>query len=170
MPIACPPPAWTAGDPADSALQMQNLQSANPHLRRRAEEALGRANVTASVPAILTALSKPNMDRFLFHSLTYALLQIQDPGATRAGLVSANATVQAEALFALEQMPGGDLVETDAIARLGSDDVRLREAAAFVVARHPAWAAELTPVVCRALESGTGGRRDFKERAARLSR
>ena len=157
MPVACPPPVWTAGDPADSALQMQNLQSANPHLRRRAAEALGRAKVTASVPAILTALAEPNMDRFLFHSLTYALLQIQDPGATRAGLVSANATVQAAALFALEQMPGGDLVVTEVIARLGSDDVRLREAAAFVVARHPAWAAELTPWFARRLKVEPAG-------------
>ena len=157
VPVAMPAAQWLVGDPTDAALQIKNLESPNPQIRRRAAEALGRAKVRTAVPGILAALAAPEVDRFLFHSLTYALLQIQDPSGTRGGLASSNATVQAAALFALDQMTGGDLLSSEVIPRLGSEDARLQEAAAFVVARYPAWASELVPWFAGRLQANPTG-------------
>lgn len=144
VPLASPPPQWTIGDPKDTALQISNLRAPDLHMRRRAAEALGRAKASTAIPALLEALVAPDVDRFLFHSLTDALRQIQDAASTRPALSSGHPTVQAAALYALEQMPGGGLVAPEVIALLGASDARLQEAAAFVVGRHHEWAPELT--------------------------
>ena len=140
---ACPTPQWSAGDPADMAQQIKNLSAADLHVRRRAAEALGRSHAVGAVPAILQSLAASEPDRFLFHALTYALLQMQDPAATRAAFQQENATVLAAALYALEQMPGGQLTASETLPRLGSRDERLRDAAFFVLNRHRDWASEI---------------------------
>ncbi len=156
VPVASPPPQWTIGEPDDSELQIKNLRASNPHIRRRAAEMLGRARVDAAVPALLNALTEPDVDRFLFHSLTISLQQIKNVTGTRAGLSSANPTQQAAALYALEQMPGGRLVPDEVVGLLGATDTRLQEAAAFVVVRHREWAPELMPWFSQRLESLSG--------------
>jgi len=156
IPVACPPPQWTIGEPGNTELQIRNLRAPDAHIRRRAAETLGRGQVRAAVPALLEALAAPDVDRFLFHSLTYALLQIQDATGTRAGLSSAHPTAQAAALYALEQMPGGKLTAPEVIALLSASDARLQEAAAFVVTRHREWAAELTPWFRQRLQALAG--------------
>ncbi len=163
VPVACPPARWTIGDPADSALQVKNLGSPDAQVRRRAAEALGRAKAKESVPEILAALALPDLDRFAFHSLAYALLQIQQPEPTRVGLVSANPGVQAACLYALEQMPGGNPAASQVIDSLGSSDARLQEAAAFVVARHADWAGDLIPWFTRRLHDSPGGDEVFEQ-------
>jgi putative heme-binding domain-containing protein len=145
VPAACPPSQWTAGDPADTTQQLANLKSSNLHLRRRAAEALGRAHVKAAVPALLEALAAPEVDRFLFHSLTYALLEIGDPPATRVGLASTHSRVQQGALYALAQMPNGALGAAEVITRLEASDEGLRAAALFAVEHRREWAADLVP-------------------------
>ncbi|HEV7869041.1 MAG TPA: hypothetical protein VGO90_15245, partial [Chthoniobacteraceae bacterium] len=145
IPTACPTPRWTTGDAADTGLQIANLREGNPHVRRRAAEALGRAQAVGAAPGLLEALGAPDVDRFLFHSLTYALLQLRDPISVRPGLRSPHATTQAAALYALEQMPEGKLTVSELIPLLGTADPRLQEAAVFVVVRHRDWATELMP-------------------------
>ena len=157
VPVACPPAQWSAGDTTDTARQLANLKDPNPHIRRRGAEALGRARVAAAVPALLEALAAPDVDRFLFHSLTYALFEIGDPSATRAGLTSAHPRVQQAALYALAQMPNGGLAAADAVARLDASDAGLRGAAVFAVERHREWADELTPWIREKLASPEAG-------------
>ena len=53
-----------------------------PHDRRLAAEVLGRINDRAAIPALLDALASP-ADRFVEHSLIYALIEIADRDATR---------------------------------------------------------------------------------------
>ncbi|MGV3532507.1 MAG: hypothetical protein ACO1QR_09060, partial [Chthoniobacteraceae bacterium] len=143
IPVTHPPAAWTIGDPADTAAQIANLSAPDAQVRRRAAEALGRAKAVASVPSLLEALAAPDVDRVLFHSLAYALLQMGDAAGVRPALESANASVQAAALYALEQMPEGRMAANEVIARLSATDARLQEAALFVVGRHQEWAPEL---------------------------
>ncbi|MDB6155240.1 MAG: dehydrogenase [Chthoniobacteraceae bacterium] len=156
IPASTPSPLWTVGDPSNAELQIKNLESLNPHVRRRAAEILGRIHARAAVPALLKALAAPNVDRFLFHSLTYALRQIQDPAAIRPALLSTNPAVQAAALYALEQMPEGNLTAAKVINLLAAGDPRLEEAAAFVVVRHREWAGELKPWFIQRLQTVAG--------------
>jgi putative membrane-bound dehydrogenase-like protein len=118
-------------------LRNESLQN-----RRVAAEALGRLGDPAAVPALLAALGE-RTDRVLDHSLTYALIEIDDPGRTRAGLSSPNPAVRRAALAALDQMDGGGLGVKQVAAELSSPNTALRETAAWIVRRHPEWGGDL---------------------------
>lgn len=143
VPPSCPPPQWTIGDIANVDLQIQHLSDSDLHVRRRAAEALGRAHAKAAVPALLEALAAADMDRFLFHAYTYALLQIGDVEATRVALQQGHPVVVAAAVYALEQMPDGKLTAPEVIEKIDTDDESLREAAMFAVQRHLDWNTEI---------------------------
>lgn len=102
------------------------------HERRREADRLG-------VPALLESLARP-VDRHLDHALIHALIRLGDPAATAKGLASPNANTRRGALLALEQMKGGALTAEAVLGLLGVDDEPLRDAAAWVLARHPEWA------------------------------
>src|SRR5205085_12549541 len=73
------------------------------------------------------------------HSLTYALIAINEPVETARGLSSVNPQVRRAALIALDQM---DDAKPDAAAvakALTESDAPLRETAAWIAARHPEW-------------------------------
>ena len=55
--------------------------------RRSAAEALGRIGDKTAVPHLLAAAAQAD-DRILQHSVTYALIELNEAEATRAGLVS----------------------------------------------------------------------------------
>jgi putative heme-binding domain-containing protein len=118
------------------------LKSATPHNRRAAAEALGRIGDRDTVGDLLAALAEPK-DRFLEHSLIYALIEIGDRERTVAGLSSPNVRIRRAALIALDQMDGGNLDVKDVIPELASNDPVLRETATWIVGHHPAWGAEL---------------------------
>src|SRR5207237_6068470 len=121
---------------------IKRLPSLPPQNRRAAAEALGRIGDRSAVPALLAALGEPN-DRFLAHSLTYALIEIGDGKATAAGLDSPNPRTHRAALIALDQMEGGKL-DGEALAKeLGSEDAAIKEAAWWIVGRHPEWGPRL---------------------------
>ncbi|HZT78786.1 MAG TPA: HEAT repeat domain-containing protein, partial [Gemmataceae bacterium] len=118
------------------------LKQPSPHNRRAAAEALGRIGDRSAVPALLEALGRPD-DRVLEHSLTYALIEIGDRDGTAAGLRSDNPRIRRAALIALDQMDGGGLAAATVAKELTSPDPRMKEAAAWVVGRHPNWGGEL---------------------------
>ena len=72
------------------------------------------------MPALLAASSAPN-DRALEHSLTYALIEIADPGSTAAGLKSEDPRILRTAVVAIDQMDGGRLepAKVAELARFG---------------------------------------------------
>ncbi len=118
------------------------LTASSSHNRRGAAEALGRIGDKAAVPALLGALAATD-DRFLEHSLTYALIEIADRDATAAGLKSANASVRRATLTALDQMDGGGLTADVVAPHLVSPDAATRETASWIAGRHPEWGGAL---------------------------
>ncbi|MEX0613792.1 MAG: PVC-type heme-binding CxxCH protein [Pirellulales bacterium] len=110
--------------------------------RRVAAEALGRIGKRAAVSPLLSAAANAD-DRILQHSITYALIEIADPAATRAGLVSDSPGKLCSALIALDQMSGGGIDARQVIPLLSSQEERVSKTARWLVALHPEWGSEL---------------------------
>jgi putative heme-binding domain-containing protein len=110
--------------------------------RRAAAEALGRVGDVSTVAHLLAAAAEAE-DRILQHSITYALVELDQPAATRAGLKSESSRAVAISLIALDQMPSGDVTADEVISLMGSEDESLRRAALWLAARHVEWGGEL---------------------------
>ena len=121
------------------------LTAEDPHLRREAAALLGRNRIREAVPVLLQALAQSGADRFLFHAYTYALMEIGDPAATRSGLTSTHPAARAGALYALAQMPDGNLTPAEVLPFLDSADDFLAETCLFVIERHRDWASGFIP-------------------------
>jgi putative membrane-bound dehydrogenase-like protein len=111
--------------------------------RRLAAEALGRIGEPGAVPHLLRSAGQDN-DRVLQHSLTYALIEIADPAATKAGLLSDAPGTVATAIVSLDQMPGGGIKPEQVIPLLNSHDSGLRDTARWLLTQHPEWGGELS--------------------------
>jgi putative heme-binding domain-containing protein len=122
------------------------LRGPSAHNRRVAAEALGRVGDKSAVPALLQAAGEAN-DRILEHSLTYALIEIGEPEATRAGLLSVNTRTKRAALVALDQMDGGGLDPKLVAGLLASAEPVLNDTAVWIVGRHRDWAPALAGVL-----------------------
>ncbi len=128
MPVSVPPPRWAAGNPAEYDEQISLLQHQNPHLRRRAAEALGRLGNSAAIPHLLAAAAEAS-DRFLQHAVSFALIQLHDPKLTREGLHAGPPRTAAAAIVALDQSQRNILTPADVLPHLGSTEPWLHEAA-----------------------------------------
>ena len=122
---------------AGPLLQAQ-LPTAGPALRRAIAEALGRLGDSTAVESLLGAVGVSG-DETLTHSLTFALIEIADPAATRAGLDSASPRIRRAAMIALDQMQGGGLPPDAVVPLLSSSDPLLRDTASWIVGHHPDW-------------------------------
>jgi putative membrane-bound dehydrogenase-like protein len=114
----------------------------SPANQRVAAEALGRIGTASAVPHLLTAAGQAK-DRILQHSVMYALIELNEPSATRTGLASAEPGTVAAALVALDQMPGSSVEPDQVIPLLSSSDDGLRHTARWLVTQHPEWGDEL---------------------------
>lgn len=114
------------------------LRSGSRMNQRVAAEAIGRMGDARQVVKLLTAAGSSS-DRGRDHAVIYALLELHDAAATSAGLKDPNPNVQRAALFALDQMPDGKLAPQAVAELLASKDAGLKEAAAWVLGRHPEW-------------------------------
>ena len=110
-----------------------------PPERRAAAEALGRIGDAKAIPAILEALADEKNDRVLDHSLTYGLIEINDPKETAKGLASPSPRVRRAVLAALDAMPGGNLDAKAVVAELDVKDIPLQETAWWIAGKHPTW-------------------------------
>jgi len=118
------------------------VKSTDPQVQRAAAEALGRLGDKTAVP-ILLQVSATSHDRVLEHSLTYALIEINDAGDTAKLLESASAEQKRTALIALDQMESGELQVETVAPLLGSPDPLLRQTASWIAAHHPSWGGAL---------------------------
>ena len=118
------------------------LEDESAQVRRSAAEALGRLRDPGSVKKLLAAAANSD-DRFLEHSLIYALVEIAAPGVTRKGLEASSPRTQRAALVALDQMEGGVLQTATVIASLASPSPITRKTAEWLLSRHPEWNREL---------------------------
>ena len=127
-------------------------------LVRVAAEGLGRLREKRAVAPLLHA-SAASDDAVLQHSLIFALIEIAEPAATRAGLNDASARTRRAALIALDQMDGGDLKPTEVTPFLSAADEPLRTAANWILGRHPEWGGELAGWFREQLTTGSDGTR-----------
>ena len=115
---------------------LEILRHGPAHDQRTAAEAMGRIGEGSTVADILEALAQPT-DRFLEHSLIFALIEIGNLPATRTGLASENVSQRRAAMIAVDQTPGGELEPQQVIEGLDSSDARMRETAWWIVSRQP---------------------------------
>jgi putative heme-binding domain-containing protein len=146
------------------------LTSDDPHTRRAAAEALGRIGSVEAVSDLLAAARGANDDRFLFHAVTFALIEIAAPEPTRAGLAADGPGAVRAALFALDQMPGGGLTPEAAVAALGSREPSVRETGAWLLERHPEWDAAVAAYLASRFEKEPFSKNDAEELRALLVR
>ncbi len=120
-------------------------------VRREAATTLGALRDCDSVPAILTALAATN-DRLLEHALIYAMIEINDPEPTIAGLAHDSPQVKRAALIALDQMPAGGLRRELMPPLLDTVDPLLQRTALEIISRRPGWAEETVAVLAAWLQ------------------
>ncbi len=132
---------------------IEMLRSDTPANRRIAAEALGRIGNQEAVPGLLAAAADAR-DRDLQHSITYALIELAHVESLQAGIVSSQPGTQASALVALDQIPGNHLQPSSVVPLLESPDVTLKEAAHWLIRRHPDWGPELADWFQAQLASG----------------
>lgn len=140
----------TYPDPAALDRLLELLQQEDAPVRRQAATAIGRIGDPKSVPALLTALSRP-IDREEEHALIYALIEINDPAATRDGMIAKSEKTRRGALIALDQMRSGQLTADDVVPLADADDLTLQRAAADVFSRHADWSHHAADMVARLL-------------------
>ncbi|HYE97265.1 MAG TPA: HEAT repeat domain-containing protein, partial [Planctomycetota bacterium] len=116
------------------------LQDESPAVRREAAAALGRLRAKAAVAPLLEALADAG-DRFLEHALVYALIDIGDAAAVRAGLQHPHAGVRRGALLALDQLEA--LAREELTPCLDPSQPALLQAALWVLSNRPGWAGEI---------------------------
>jgi putative heme-binding domain-containing protein len=117
-----------------------------------AAEALSRCGKADALPELWKAL-QGRPDRFLEHALIHAIHRCADAGALRTALEQPHPRVQKAALLLLDQppRPHGALAQQAVIARLSAADLELRQAALWVLQRHPEWAEHALDLIRRLL-------------------
>lgn len=129
-------------------------EEGSPAIRREAATALGRLGDPAAIPTLLNALDEStrhgSIDRAEEHAVLFALIEINDPVATRQGLSADKMSIRRAALIALDQMHAGDLKAEEVLTLLETQYAPLQLSAARVWERHPEWS-ERNPQVVRRL-------------------
>lgn len=146
--------AFTTRDAGAAPRLIELLADAAPAVRREAAAALGRLGTPRAVPPLLRALASPTNDQMLDHALTYALIEINDPASTAAGLADRSPRVRRAALIALDQMASSTLRPDQVFPLLDSDVASLRTAALRVIAGRRSWAGDVVAQLQRRLAAG----------------
>jgi putative membrane-bound dehydrogenase-like protein len=145
-----------------------NPFAGSPQNVRAAAEALGRIGDRSAVPALLGALNTTH-DRVLEHSLTFALIEIGDAKGTAAGLHSDSVDEARGALVALDQM-GAKLEPPAVTTELTSSNPKMKEAAWWIVGRHPEWGGALAGFLRQRLTAKDATDKERKDLARNLAK
>ena len=133
--------AGQQGDRAAFPLLLKRLTDPLPYVRREAATALGRIGDKKAVGPLLDAL-RAGADRFLEHSLIFALIQIDDREGTLDGLADTNPAVRRAALIALDQMNHGGLTREQVTPHLDPSNLPLQQTALSILTTR-GWSAEV---------------------------
>lgn len=133
--------------PALFAELYKAARSGNRAIEREAATALGRLGRSEAVPVLLESLENAGFDPPFEHAVLYALIELNDPQRTRAGLDHRSSHVRRGALIALDQMPSGDLQPQEVASLLDAADAELQNAALAVFERRPGWSKEVLSFV-----------------------
>jgi putative membrane-bound dehydrogenase-like protein len=112
-----------------------------PAARRQAATALGQIGNTAAVPDLIAASHAG--DRFVEHSIIYALIELKTPGAVTKALHDQNPRIRKAALIALDQMDNSPLKRDQIRPFLQDRDQDLHKVGLWVVSHHPDWSSEV---------------------------
>ncbi|MEK6239579.1 MAG: HEAT repeat domain-containing protein, partial [Planctomycetales bacterium] len=137
-----------------------------PPVRREAATAVGRIREAGrknigDVPtspvlaALFESVQRPNVDRFLEHSLIYAVIRVADREAALPYLRQSDPRVQRAALIALDQMHGDGLTKQDVVPLLSSPDAALQATAFALIGRRRGWSELLLAVLGEWLREAT---------------
>jgi putative membrane-bound dehydrogenase-like protein len=147
---------WRDSVALDNVVEL--LRSQSSHVCRAAAEALGRigqTNPNSLIHLFLALEDDSTMDRVMEHSLTYALIEFANPERTKVLWRQAHfqsiPRIQRAGLMALDQMPNGGLKPADVMEELSVTDPAVREAAWWIVSRHPEWGKDLADVLAERL-------------------
>lgn len=124
------------------------VRTDTPPVRREAATALGRIDRPEAVALLQESLRSAG-DRFLEHALIYAMIRLDERGATIAGLDDPSPAVRRGSLIALDQMAEGQLTLEEVRPLLDATDPDLRREALRVAARHPEWAGRMAETMRR---------------------
>jgi putative membrane-bound dehydrogenase-like protein len=132
------------------------LTADSPQVQMAAAEALARCGCATALPGLWKALQR-QPDRFLEHALIHAIHRWADAATLRTALEQPYPRVQKAALLLLDQppRPQGALAPQAVIARLSASDPELRQAALWVLQRHPEWAEHAIGLIRRLLNKST---------------
>jgi len=120
------------------------LKSPSPAVRRAAAETLAQCGDGSSTEPLLTSLASVAAEDWgTIHAHTLALMECGDLPQMLAALPGAAPTVQRSLLMAIEQRAPEQLPPDVVITLLSASDTSLRDAARWVVARHPEWGPQL---------------------------
>lgn len=108
------------------------LRSENAAVRRAGADALARAGDASALPALWTALERDGMDRFEHHAILHAIRRLAKAADLDAALTAPHPRRRAGALIL---HPKPDAARTAAFL----SDAETRDAAFFVLKRHPEW-------------------------------
>lgn len=132
------------------------LRSGSPIGQRLAAECLGRIGDPQQIVKLLAAINQP-LDRAREHALTYALLETGNAKAIASALQQTDQSPQVmrAALLAFEQLPGVPLVPESIAEHLTAKDPGLKDAATWIVGRHPEWGGALAGFLKRRLANSS---------------
>jgi putative heme-binding domain-containing protein len=123
-------------------LEGKTFREKSASLRRAAVESLGRIGDDRAVAVLLKALDDKDNDRVLDHSLTYALIELDNREYLKNKLDSDSPRVRRACLAALDQL-GEKLDPKVVLEAMKSKDAAPKETAQWIAGRHPEWAADL---------------------------
>jgi putative heme-binding domain-containing protein len=165
----------------DTKAVIGGLAETTPQLRRIASEAAGRIGSSRATETLLWHASNFSGDRFLEHSITYALIELGDAellreavesgytpqgsvalliGKNKVKIPGAGSRLSLKpgclrmALIALDQMPNGGLKPEEVAKYLTSPEPLLRETAAWIISRHADWGEPLAGYLRERLAAG----------------
>lgn len=145
----------THPDKAFLPILKDRLKDDDAGVRREAAKAVGRIYHPQAVPALLAALGRAGIDRSEEHAIIYALIEIDDPEATAAGLVSKEAPTVRGALLALEAMNDADLTSRRLLPFLNSSDAALRHTTVDLLKSRPDAGPRVAEMLERSIQSGS---------------
>lgn len=146
--IAASRAAGLANDTSAIEGLVNMLHSDDLAVKRQAATALGQIGDPKTIPHLLEAAEGVS-DRFVDHAITYALLSMNKPELTMAGLKHTSNKVKRVALIALDQMKASPLHAGMVVSYLSSEDSLLQATSLWVTTHHPEWAG----AIARTLET-----------------
>ncbi len=116
----------------------------NAQVLRVAAEAIGRVGNEESVDLLMQVLERPFLDRFLQHSVYYALIELDRQTEVAKYLESPSLSAQTASLVVLDQLQSPRLTAEVVVAKIQAKEEALRTAAIEALSKRPEWSTSVS--------------------------